>query len=312
MRKIKILLLTLLIFETTKITAQTLEPFFETTLYFEDAVGNMDSVIFGYDINATQDIDPEFGEVELTTPFDSIFEVRIGSSDFPSQKLSKRLIYNTEAYINDTTCYGGSLTNVYIHAIHQPVKVWWDKEQFLEDICFRGGFVINHTFYEVADPLIPPNEFPPIFYCMAAVDSGYFEVTHEAFDGVFPYGPRVKIDKEIEGQGIQTIYGLRYEVTPRWGYTPCYWVVSDILEPEDIQKPLQVSPNPATTYVKPGVPEDVRILKAVIYNCAGEQVWMSTSDSIEQMDVSGLNNGLYYLLVYGAEKEVFIGKFVKT
>ncbi|MCB0375492.1 MAG: hypothetical protein KDD04_06205, partial [Sinomicrobium sp.] len=49
---------------------------FETTLYFEDAVGNRDSVIVGYDTLATHDIDPEFGEQELVSPFDSVFEVR--------------------------------------------------------------------------------------------------------------------------------------------------------------------------------------------------------------------------------------------
>lgn len=64
---------------------------FEATIWFEDAAGNRDSIVVGYDTLATEDIDPAFGEAEITSPFDSVFEVRAGSTDFIYQKkLSKK------------------------------------------------------------------------------------------------------------------------------------------------------------------------------------------------------------------------------
>ncbi|GAB4497385.1 MAG: hypothetical protein OHK0019_30910 [Saprospiraceae bacterium] len=55
---------------------------FEMLIYFEDAIGNKDTVIVGYDPDAnTYDVNPQFGEVWLDTPFDSVFEVRVSHSD---------------------------------------------------------------------------------------------------------------------------------------------------------------------------------------------------------------------------------------
>jgi hypothetical protein len=60
-------------------------PHFLTTLYFEDAAGNQDSIEFGYDYTATEGMDAAFGEYELTDPFDPVFEVRAASRDFVFQ-----------------------------------------------------------------------------------------------------------------------------------------------------------------------------------------------------------------------------------
>lgn len=51
---------------------------FSFPLYFEDAVGNRDTLIVGYDINATSGIDNIFGEVNtISVPWSENFEVRI-------------------------------------------------------------------------------------------------------------------------------------------------------------------------------------------------------------------------------------------
>jgi hypothetical protein len=51
-------------------------PFFLTTFYFEDAIGNIDSIEVGYDLTANQTGNPDFGEVTDLSPFDSVFDVR--------------------------------------------------------------------------------------------------------------------------------------------------------------------------------------------------------------------------------------------
>jgi hypothetical protein len=46
-------------------------------IWFEGAIGNRDTIWVGSDVAASsQQIKPQFGEVELTAPFDSVFEVR--------------------------------------------------------------------------------------------------------------------------------------------------------------------------------------------------------------------------------------------
>ena len=64
--------------------------FFETTIYFEDAVGNIDSVVVGMDEEANFEYNPQFGEADIEAPWDSVFEVRtIGS-----RKCSSRIEFN--------------------------------------------------------------------------------------------------------------------------------------------------------------------------------------------------------------------------
>jgi len=57
-------------------------PQFQITLQFEDAIGNKDSIIVGYDETASSDqLNTQFGEVLIDTPFDSVFEVRAMHGD---------------------------------------------------------------------------------------------------------------------------------------------------------------------------------------------------------------------------------------
>ncbi len=51
---------------------------FSFTLNFEDALGNTDSLIIGYDNNGTDGIDAAFGEVNIiSVPYNSGIDVRI-------------------------------------------------------------------------------------------------------------------------------------------------------------------------------------------------------------------------------------------
>ncbi len=68
-------------------------PIFQTPLYFEDSLGNKDTLVIGYDRNVKDDqLNPEYGEVWISTPMDSVFEVRAFHGDDFSQKMSKKII----------------------------------------------------------------------------------------------------------------------------------------------------------------------------------------------------------------------------
>ncbi|MBK8702376.1 MAG: T9SS type A sorting domain-containing protein [Saprospiraceae bacterium] len=296
-----------LIFSVPDTLEAQLTPYFEMSLYFEDAIGNRDTVIFGYDINASSDIDPEWGEVELTTPFDSVFEVKIGSFDyFYKNKLTKRLIQDTEIVVNDSSCYIGSTGIIYVYAIHYPIKVNWDKNLLLNNECFRGAFIVNHITDELAGP-ISPDEIPPLYYCMAAVDSGYFDFTEEPS----PEQIRVYINKEVEGLGIMPIPGLRLIVNPYWAYTPCYWVTET--ENTRYVDGIAIYPNPVSGYFKLSDLSGGGITGPLfIYNSTGQMVKHHTAVGLEQViDVSGLSEGRYHVVVYMEKNRIWRGAFVK-
>lgn len=290
------------------LTAQN-NPHFEMILHFEDAIGNRDSVLFGYDIDATEEIDEEFEEFELTSPFDSIFEVRIGSRDvvFHGDKLTKRLIVGTEVVVNDPTCFSGAGAYIYIHAVHQPIKIWWDKEQLLNNECYRGGFIINHIADELGGPF-SPDEIPPLYYCMSNIDTAFFNTSTEEMQT--SEWPIISIEKEIEGQGIQTIYGLRLIVNPSWSYTPCYWV-TDTGQPTKIYS-LLVFPNPVKNIINLQLPSDVEVKAIEVYSSMGKLVHQQKRFSkINEIDVSHLNPGLFYIRITSTKNDVFITTFIK-
>lgn len=82
------------------LTAQTVQPTFSTPIYFEDGVGNRDTVTVGYDF-AQPGLTAAGGPTNLlNTPWDSIFEVRVYQRDANIR----------HEYKNITTWYSGGWT----------------------------------------------------------------------------------------------------------------------------------------------------------------------------------------------------------
>jgi hypothetical protein len=274
-----------------------LTPEFETTFFFEDAVGNRDSIVIGYHEEATSCPEPLFGEEVLTSPFDSVFEVRAAPFVMPipcEGNLSKRVIFYTNYNIVQE-CALMSTVIFYVQAQHWPVQVSWDSVAFSTERCRSGSAILNHIFEELAGP-IDPDEIPPIFECLSVTSSAYFDLSPSA---VMDIGSPVSIDKPVEGQGIQSIYGLRFHGEPEGGYTPCYWVTTPVEGMED-SPAIQVFPNPASTSIQ------VSGLDANFW----EDLWVvdlqgrrlhqvSVPQGTVKVDVIGWPSGIYFLQLTG-------------
>jgi hypothetical protein len=279
------------------------EPHFITTLYFEDAVGNRDSIEYGYDYAATEDMDAAFGEYELTTPFDSVFEVRAGTPDFTyRQKLTKRFVAGTEVVVDDT-CWSGGGGYIYVHAIHQPVAIRWRKEDFLSNICYRGAFVVNHIEFELAGP-IAPEDIAQEYYCLAAQDSAVFELSEDALT---PDLPRIYIEKEVEGSGMTKIWGLNLPIVPAWAYTPCFWVTNTR---SAASHSVRLYPNPAGAVVRLDLPPEQCPERVTIRSMAGRVISLPALVGNE-IDTSALPAGMYLLEWTDAQGDRFMGRVVK-
>jgi hypothetical protein len=72
----KYLFIALIAFLGCGLSAQPVAPMRQTTFYFEDAVGNRDTIVVGADRASNEEYNPQFGELDLPGSFDSVFEVR--------------------------------------------------------------------------------------------------------------------------------------------------------------------------------------------------------------------------------------------
>ena len=281
-------------------------PYFDMVLYFEDAVGNRDSVSFGYDQDASSNLDIEWGEEEITTPFGAIFEVRIAEPTINAEKLSKRIIGGAVPFVG-SQCLDGRTFFIYIHAINQPVKVWWDNTALNTNECFVSGWIIDNIRHHLA--VVSVDEFSPTYYCLGAVDSAYFSLadTMGQFDP-----PRIFIEKEVEGIGLKPIPGLEVAVMPLGAYSPCYWVETGTEEKFGITGEISVFPNPADTWIKL-ILDNQKLEELRLFNQKGQLIKVVFGDSMasKNIDVSELPNGSYFLQVKIKDNRYYAGRFVK-
>ncbi|MCB0556772.1 MAG: T9SS type A sorting domain-containing protein [Phaeodactylibacter sp.] len=304
-------LLILLLLRLLPVQAQPTAQF-ETTFYFEDAIGNRDSVIVGYDTLATHDIDPEFGEMEILAPFDSVFEVRAGHFDWPwREKLSKKIIDRGSIAVGPNPpedCYSGGRIFIFVWATHQPVKVWWDRPTFLNSRCYRASALLNHWVDELAGPIAPEN-IPPEYACLAAEDSIFFDISEEYLTADSSMA-RISLEKEVQGLGEQSIYGLRFfPASTPYDYSPCFWVTST--READEPPGLLIYPNPTSGEANIQLPEGVEVLLIELYGANGALLRQQRNVQPAQFNLSGLPSGIYQLLVMGSDGKRYWERVVK-
>jgi len=116
---------------------------FSFTLYVEDAIGNRDSVIVGYDEDATDGEDPAFGELDIEDiPFNGALDVRVVNYDYqlsPDVLYPENLIFfqsKIQIVKKDCSFYQGPFPppGVGIKADNYPITITWDSTAF-EELC---------------------------------------------------------------------------------------------------------------------------------------------------------------------------------
>lgn len=143
----KTLLLTLLISIQQFSKAQT----FQYSLYFEDAIGSKDTLVIGYDLNATDTIDESFGEQNIIDiKLDSVFDVRI-SDAFDN---NGEATFHSKKQILQGSCpdIQSPLVSIDIKCKNWPVTATWDSLLF-ESKCLKGSLftsVIPGGWFDVA------------------------------------------------------------------------------------------------------------------------------------------------------------------
>lgn len=259
---------------------------FETELYFEDAIGNKDTITIGFDTTANKKYNPNLGELNIITSFDSVFEVRASHGlDYQnsSMVLSKTIIGFCELAwpIN---CYSGEPINIFIHAEHQPIKVKWDRKDFLKSKCTYGSFIHYNFLYEIVDPnaIIFDPEFE--YECLGNQDSTYIFIGKEYVqdDGnleELPYTTVINVD---------TIYGFQLMLEPSANISPCFVTsnVNIVSQNED----LSIFPNPSYGIFNIHDADDLEIH---VFNIQGKMVDVPLINN--RIDLSQHESGIYFI-----------------
>ena len=112
---------------------------FSFPMYFEDAIGNKDTLIFGYDINGTDTIDPIFEEVNIIDiPLNSVFDIRITNEWYNRFYQDIPGTFHTKKQIISGFCGGSSIITIDFKCENWPVTASWDNTVF-EDTCRNGS-----------------------------------------------------------------------------------------------------------------------------------------------------------------------------
>lgn len=265
----------------TMTLAQQIAPRFQMTLYFHDAIGHQDSVVVGYDETASFNIlNPQFGEQAITTPFDSVFEVRATHADDNTYITSKKIIENYELGIGDT-CGASAGVNVFIRCKYPPVTIYYDTALVNSSFCHRNMILSPDWLIFLLPYWWDAREY----YCMSHTDKVVSDLYRSPGDGSWLSHPF-----EVEGQGVDSIPGF-------------FWIVKYIgicqnqvatQSPVSIASGLSLSPNPTDDRVSLRWPAPFTG-RVWVQGIAGGQL---LEQSIEGVSVTELSLGRWPVGMY--------------
>lgn len=276
-------------------------PLFQFTLYAEDSLGNRDSVILGYDPNASsENLNSQFGEVSLTTPFDSIFDMRaIHGFDFLN-RTSNIIIEDADILFFDSSCVLSADTRIVIHAKYPPVQIFYDSTLFSTQPCKsvilspHWGIFTLPQWWDACE-----------YHCMSSSSPFSYSLVPECWNSLY-------IEKEVQGQGLKELPGLF--LATFYGPGPC----NDPTFLEAGQKPVKeeftLYPNPCSAYFLLETASPESIAQVLVMSVAG-QIMPCPIEKRQngiRVDASSLISGLYFVLVRDTAGRASMHKVVKN
>jgi hypothetical protein len=293
---------------------------FETTLYVKDAVGNIDSVIIGFDTTANYTFNPQFGEVDIDAPFDSILDVQAmhgNETPFANSHLwneahrSKKIISWCERFVN-VPCYAVLDIYVFVKAKYHPLTFYWDKE-YIHDyaICQQGAFITHDYLWALTDIYTwSPGDMAA---CLSLRDSFVVDLSSP------PTYFCPQIFPPFTGTN-DTIYGVSVVLSGSPGHSPCYDILIDTDEPIPPHKPhappLVIYPNPARSSVQVMLPEGLgQVDRVWVFDQLGRTVSATVIPEFGgfHLDVQHLPPGVYGIEVQSVQHLTRrVGQFIRT
>ncbi len=270
---------------------------FSFTLYFEDAVGNKDSLILGYDEDGTQFLDEQFGEVDISNePWDSVFEVRASENILPNPSSTNNPIYYSKKQIVEKICTNSSamhfdlLFNVY--AINFPITISWDGDVFSDSCNIASALHWGSVFSDWHWGCCPT-------FMSSMLEN---ETTEELVAS--------KLVLEKNDFGHYYMFNNDSIFTYRLSFSHYYEIPT--LELNDVQKStVLIYPNPFHDMLFIENNHEVSFLE--VYNLAGMLVFSKNLEisSFTKINLHALKSGVYFVSLIQNDTPILNTKLVK-
>ncbi len=276
---------------------------FSFEMCFEDAEGNRDTLIIGYDTYGSRDtINPDFGEENIADiPFDSVFDVRITNQvDINGANWD----YDYELYHSKKKIVEPPVksVNIDIHAIHWPVTASWNPELF--DNPELNGSLFTPLHGQFWWDMI--NHFSN-FDRIVLHEQDYYTFTANYPDNWEEYS--------IDYDGYCYCYYIDNEGKP----IATYWVVlgdSTLLTLDTDEhflyyENIQVYPNPTNGLINIEWDEGFSELKSVMaYDITGKAYYINFTSNTA--NIKPLEDGVYLLEFTFMNGKSFIRRVIKN
>jgi hypothetical protein len=294
-------------------------PFFETTIYVRDTMGNIDSVQIGHDPNDIPNDTAQFHEIISSGPFDTILDVRVISAGLGlslplggtgGDVLYKRYIAKSNVH---SWCTNGVSCVLWISARHKPVTIYWNRSEFANsDICRENAYFSPNLLYWNADPVSIINFGGTVFECASKADSLVWGLPTDwmiSNDGVL----NITCERELEGGFIDTIAGvlLMFPFDPY--FSPCPLVNSE--EPAVVYpNSLKIWPNPGQSLLNIQNDRQHPIKRLQLLDIPGRTIWENSetldTGGVLSHSLDGLMPGLYWFMATWADGSVGVRKWI--
>lgn len=248
---------------------------FSFQMFLEDATGQKDTLVFGYDADATDSIDASFGETDISTvPFDDNFEARIIEFDFSSVELflTDTSSFHTKKQIKAKACNEEDfplVSAVHLSKAQYPVKVYWESNLF-DDACLGQSLITDWHPGGWFDAAFDGEQGP--FYMQEHDTAEFSETTHKF----------ISESNDTTGVLFFTMASVNN-------------VIASIPDAESVEW-FDVYPNPTSglIYIE-SMKSEKEISHIALYNLAGEQINIRRNNN--SLNLKALPKGAYLIVV---------------
>ncbi len=270
---------------------------FSVDLFFEDAIGNRDTVTIGYDSTATSSIDTSLGEVNIiNVPWDTTFDVRITDNFFQSSYWGNDSVtYHSKRQILPIPCdtIGRPVEDLEFNILckNWPITIRWDSLPFLQDPCLERSIL---------------TDFHP---------GGWFDVLDGTFIACYETTGKVETNGknrsgyELNGDSIKYIFsalGDAERVSIFGG--PCWTGIAELNQ--ELNNSIVLVPNPVSTHLNIQIEDpSIQVENISVLDLNGRV--LINSEVLNQIDISELCSGLYLVRIETVEGLEVVKQFTK-
>lgn len=247
---------------------------FSFELYFEDAMGNKDTLVLGYDPYGTTEIDPAFNEVNsIGQPYNSGLDVRVSDEWYNREILFGTGSYQTKKQIVENNCGGWfDVIGIDILTENWPVSIFWDSTLFSNN-CLNGSVFTSTNPGGWWDTGGFRTE-------MANQSEHTFEPNETEFN---PYYGYINDD-----QDTLDVFWFAFG-----DYTLLTMKVDKLM---DMQSEVFIIPNPASDLISLGnLSDPLKLSHVEIYNVLGEKQAVKIEEN--KINIQQFTEGIYYMKI---------------